>query len=45
MKQTVHFGLEALRGIGITGIVLYHFFPAEFPGGFLAGRKKYLESS
>lgn len=35
MKQTVHFGLEALRGIGITGIVLYHFFPAEFPGGFL----------
>ena len=35
MKQTVHFGLEALRGIGIAGIGLYHFFPAEFPGGFL----------
>lgn len=35
MKQTVHIGLEALRGVGITGIVLYHFFPAEFRGGFL----------
>lgn len=28
-------GLDALRGIGITGIVLYHLFPSVFPGGFL----------
>lgn len=28
-------GLDALRGIGITGIVLYHAFPSVFPGGFL----------
>lgn len=28
-------GLDALRGIGITGIVLYHLFPSIFPGGFL----------
>lgn len=28
-------GLDALRGIGITGIVLYHLFPAAFRGGFL----------
>lgn len=35
MKQTERFGLEALRGIGITGIMLYHFFPSEFRGGFL----------
>lgn len=28
-------GLDALRGIGITGIVLYHMFPSIFPGGFL----------
>lgn len=28
-------GLDALRGIGITGIVLYHMFPSVFPGGFL----------
>ena len=28
-------GLDALRGIGITGIVLYHVFPTVFRGGFL----------
>lgn len=28
-------GLNALRGIGITGIVLYHLFPSVFCGGFL----------
>lgn len=28
-------GLNALRGIGITGIVLYHLFPSIFRGGFL----------
>lgn len=28
-------GLDALRGIGITGIVLYHMFPSVFRGGFL----------
>lgn len=28
-------GMDALRGIGITGIVLYHLFPSLFPGGFL----------
>lgn len=27
--------LDVLRGIGITGIVLYHLFPSVFPGGFL----------
>ncbi len=33
VKKTA--GLDALRGIGITGIVLYHTFPSLFPGGFL----------
>lgn len=28
-------GLDALRGIGMTGIVLYHLFPSAVPGGFL----------
>ena len=28
-------GFDILRGIGITGIVLYHIFPSVFPGGFL----------
>lgn len=28
-------GLDALRGIAIAGIVLYHLFPTVFPGGFL----------
>lgn len=28
-------GMDALRGIGITGIVLFHLFPSVFPGGFL----------
>ncbi|MCH5265075.1 MAG: acyltransferase [Lachnospiraceae bacterium] len=28
-------GLDALRGIGITGIVLYHLFPSVVRGGFL----------
>lgn len=28
-------GLDALRGIGIIGIVLYHLFPSVIPGGFL----------
>lgn len=28
-------GLDALRGIGIAGIVLYHLFPSVFRGGFL----------
>lgn len=28
-------GLDALRGIGIIGIVLYHLFPSAIPGGFL----------
>lgn len=28
-------GLDILRGVGITGIVLYHLFPTVFPGGFL----------
>lgn len=28
-------GLDALRGIGIIGIVLYHLFPSVFRGGFL----------
>lgn len=28
-------GFDILRGIGITGIVLYHIFPSLFPGGFL----------
>ncbi len=27
--------LDMLRGIGITGIVLYHLFPSVFRGGFL----------
>lgn len=27
--------LELLRGIGISGIVLYHALPSVFPGGFL----------
>ena len=27
--------LDTLRGIGITGIFLYHLFPSVFPGGFL----------
>lgn len=27
--------LDILRGIGISGIVLYHAFPSLFPGGFL----------
>lgn len=27
--------LDVLRGIGISGIVLYHAFPSLFPGGFL----------
>lgn len=28
-------GLDALRGIAIIGIVLYHLFPSTVPGGFL----------
>lgn len=28
-------GFDALRGIGIAGIVLYHLFPSVCPGGFL----------
>lgn len=28
-------GLDALRGIAIIGIVLYHMFPSSVPGGFL----------
>lgn len=28
-------GLHTLKGIGITGIVLYHLFPFTFRGGFL----------
>lgn len=28
-------GLDVLRGIGITGIVLFHIFPSVFRGGFL----------
>lgn len=28
-------GFDALRGIGIIGIVLYHLYPSIFPGGFL----------
>lgn len=32
MKRTE---LDILRGIGITGIVLYHLFPGFFRGGFL----------
>lgn len=28
-------GLDALRGIAIIGIVLYHMFPFSVPGGFL----------
>lgn len=28
-------GLDALRGMGIIGIVIYHLFPAFLPGGFL----------
>lgn len=28
-------GLDILRGIGITGIVLFHLFPSVFRGGFL----------
>lgn len=35
IKKEERFGLQTLRGIGITGIVLYHFFPSEFCGGFL----------
>lgn len=35
IKKEERFGLQALRGIGITGIVLYHLFPSEFCGGFL----------
>lgn len=27
--------LDALKGIGIAGIVLFHIFPSVFPGGFL----------
>lgn len=34
-KKKKHVGLDALRGIGISGIVLYHLFPSVFPGGFL----------
>lgn len=29
------YGLDTLRGIGITGIVLYHLFPGFIKGGFL----------
>lgn len=28
-------GLDALRGVAIIGIVLYHLFPSSVPGGFL----------
>ena len=28
-------GFDALRGIAIIGIVLYHLYPSIFPGGFL----------
>ena len=35
IKKEERFGLQALRGIGIIGIVLYHLFPSEFCGGFL----------
>lgn len=28
-------GLDSLRGVAITGIVLYHLFPSVFCGGFL----------
>lgn len=34
-KEQNRKGLDILRGIGITGIVLYHLFPSVFPGGFL----------
>ena len=40
-------GLDALRGIAIIGIVLYHLFPSTVPGGLLGvplvfGRSGYL---
>lgn len=34
-KKTRQKGFDALRGIGIAGIVIYHMFPAICPGGFL----------
>lgn len=34
-KRQKIYGLDALRGIGITGIVLYHLFPQVIQGGFL----------
>ena len=35
IKKQKQKGLDALRGIGIAGIVLYHLFPTFLPGGFL----------
>lgn len=39
MAENIRFskskGLDSLRGIAITGIVLYHLFPSVFCGGFL----------
>jgi len=34
-KKQRNKGIEALRGIGITGIFFYHLFPSVFRGGFL----------
>lgn len=34
-KRQRNTGIEALRGIGIIGIFLYHLFPSVFQGGFL----------
>lgn len=34
-RQNERYGLHTLKGIGITGIVLYHIFPSAFRGGFL----------
>ena len=28
-------GLDALRGIAILGVILYHLMPGKVPGGFL----------
>lgn len=34
-RKNERYGLHTLKGIGITGIVLYHIFPSAFRGGFL----------